>query len=265
MAAQADRLDLYERSVQVSEADVEFYDTTYRALRGGKKPLVLREDFGGTAKLSMTWCLSDPQRTALAVDLDAPTLAWGRERNVVPHQLEDRLQLVEANVLDVAEPKADVTCAMNFSYCIFKTREELKAYFQVAFDGLADDGLFICELFGGTEAIVELEEEREVEDFTYVWDQERFNPITREILCHIHFTFEDGSKIRRAFTYDWRLWTIPELREVMEEVGFESVRVYWEETDEEDEDGELEGSGEYVEKVEVENQESWLVYVVGEK
>ena len=57
------------------------------------------------------------------------------------------------------------------------------------------------------------------------------------MLCHIHFSFPDGSKIKKAFTYDWRLWTLPEIRELLLEAGFQRATVYWEGTNEETEEG----------------------------
>ncbi len=32
--------------------------------------------------------------------------------------------------------------------------------------------------------------------------------------------------LRRAFRYDWRLWTIPELAEMLEEAGFDGMRAW---------------------------------------
>lgn len=270
-AETADRHELYERAVQAPEMDVEFYDETYRALRG-RKPMVLREDFCGTANLSAQWCRSDPKRKAIGVDFDAEVLEWGRARNLEGHpDLAKRVTLIEGDVLEPIGPKADVTCAMNFSYCVFKTRDVLRRYFELARKGLKKDGLFICELYGGTEAVVELEDVDEKDGFTYHWDQDKYDPITHHTLCHIHFSFSDGSKLEKAFTYDWRLWTIPELRELLEEAGFSRVRVYWEEMEEdedeedEDDDDELEGTGEYIEVEEAENQEAWLCYIVAER
>ena len=49
--------------------------------------------------------------------------------------------------------------------------------------------------------------------------------------CHIHFAFPDGSRINRAFSYHWRLWTLPEIREILYEAGFRQVDVYWGGTD----------------------------------
>jgi SAM-dependent methyltransferase len=270
-AETADRHELYEKAVQAPEMDVEFYDETYRKLRG-RKPMVLREDFCGTAYLSSTWCESDPKRTAIGVDFDAEVLEWGRARYLDGNpDLSKRVQLIEGNVLEPIRAKADITCAMNFSYCVFKTRDELRKYFELAREGLKKDGLFICELYGGTEAVVELEDVDEKDGFTYHWDQDKYDPITHHTLCHIHFSFSDGSKLEKAFTYDWRLWTIPELRELLEEAGFSHVRIFWEEMedddddDDDDEDEELEGTGEYIEVEETENQEAWLCYIVAER
>ncbi|NIQ11531.1 MAG: hypothetical protein GWO08_17000, partial [Gammaproteobacteria bacterium] len=47
---------------------------------------------------------------------------------------------------------------------------------------------------------------------------------------------------------------------------FSKSRVYWEKYEDTDEDDdELEGTGEYEEVTEVENQESWMIYIVAEK
>jgi len=269
LADKADLHELYEKSVQSPEADIEFFIDTYKSLRG-KEPLDMREDFCGTGYLSVEWCKSHPQRHAHGIDLDRPTLDWGIKHNVEPAGVDvaSRVELVEANVLDSTDFRADITCACNFSYNIFKTRDALREYFKAAYKGLKDDGLFIMDVFGGTETMDILEEERDVddEDFTYVWDQDKFNPITNEILCYIHFNFPDGSEIRNAFTYDWRLWQLPEISELLQEAGFSKVRVYWEEFIDDDEDSdELEGTGEYFEATEVENQESWVNYIVAEK
>lgn len=270
MASQADIHALYEKAVQEPESDVEFYNDTYQKIRG-KKPMVLREDFCGTALISTEWCKSDPARKAIGVDLDGPTLDWGKQHNLDPagEDITSRIELIQANVLEVAEPQADITCAMNFSYNIFKTRETLREYFAAARKGLKEDGIFILDMFGGTEAMDEMEEEREIDeldDVDYVWDQDSFNPITNDIVCYIHFNFSDGSEIQRAFTYHWRLWSIPEVRELMLEAGFSNVRVYWEKfvDSDDDDDDELEGTGEYYEAMEVENQESWIIYIAAE-
>jgi SAM-dependent methyltransferase len=256
-----DRHRLYQASVQAPEADIEFFDSVYRKHHGAS-PRDLREDFCGTALLSLTWAESDARRTALGIDLDADTLAWGRKHNLAAatKSVRKRVRLAEADVRSVERPKVDVACAMNFSFCTFKTREQLEAYLGAAYRGLRKAGVLVLELYGGTEAIAPIEERREVGDFVYTWEQETFNPIDRNTLCHIHFELPDGTRLERAFTYDWRLWTIPELREALSRVGFGSSEVYWETVDEEGE-----GTGDYQQTEREENQEGWLVYVVGIK
>ncbi|MEZ4454889.1 MAG: class I SAM-dependent methyltransferase [Nannocystaceae bacterium] len=268
MAEQADRHELYQRAVQSPAADVEFFTRAFADARGGKAPLRLREDFCGTALLATAWCASDPRRTAIGVDLDGPTLTWGLTRNVAAAgpEVASRVSLVEGDVRSVTSPApVDVVCAMNFSYCVFKDRAALRDYFEAVRRGLNDDGVFVAELYGGTEAIDLLEEDRIIDDdLTYVWEQERFNPLDHSTTCHIHFVFSDDSRIDRAFTYEWRLWTLPEMRELLLEAGFREVKIYWEEVEEDEDDEEmLRGTGEYSEVTTMdENQESWLVYVV---
>jgi hypothetical protein len=46
-----DALDLYEKSVQNPEADVEFLEETFKNV-SGRAPMTLREDFCGTAAMS---------------------------------------------------------------------------------------------------------------------------------------------------------------------------------------------------------------------
>ncbi len=270
---QAERRDpfaLYESSVQRPDDDVAFFAETFRRLRG-REAKVLREDFCGTAKLSLAWCLGKSGRRAIGVDLDVPTLEWARRKNLEPNarRLRGRMQLVHGDVLEPRKSDADVICAMNFSFCVFKERKQLARYLRAARAGLNEKGLLFLELYGGTGATDSVEEERELPGFTYVWEQKRFDPITHETLCYIHFKFPDGSRIDRAFTYDWRLWTIPELRELLLEVGFSKVRVFWATVDEEDtagsDDDMIYGDGDYVELENVDQQYSWLVYVVGER
>jgi hypothetical protein len=64
--------------------------------------------------------------------------------------------------------------------------------------------------------------------FTYLWEQDQYDPIGNFARFHIHFKFHDRGGIRKAFTYEWRLWTIPEIRELLIEAGFRHVDIYWE-------------------------------------
>jgi hypothetical protein len=67
--------------------------------------------------------------------------------------------------------------------------------------------------------------------------------------------------MKRAFTYEWRLWTLPEIRELLEEAGFSKVTVYWEGTDEET----GEGDGKYYPSLQGDADPSWVCYLTAEK
>lgn len=259
-SASADRYQLYQDAVQGPHGDIAFFEDRFSEATG-RRPLRLREDFAGTALLSATWVKEDPERTALAVDNDPEPVGWGREHNLGEGTLPLRPQRIEQVVGDAREfhgDDFDIVCAMNFSFCILQQRHELLEYLRNAFDSLVDDGMLVLELCGGTELETTATEEREIEGGTYIWEQASFNPINHALTCYIHFELEDGSRLERAFEYTWRLWSIPEIRELLAEAGFESSEVWWEAVDE---DGE--GTGEYRLTEEEENQESWLVYVVG--
>jgi SAM-dependent methyltransferase len=231
-ADKADRHVLYERAVQCVESEIDMVDETYKTLRG-RKAATLREDFCGTANTSCEWVRRRKNNQAWGVDLDTEVLAWGENNkvNVLNGDGADRIVLMNENVLTAKTPPVDMVLAMNFSYWIFRTRDELRGYFSRARDCLADDGVLFLDSYGGYEACREMEEETDHDDFIYVWDQARYNPITGEMNCHIHFKFPDGSKLKRAFSYNWRLWTLPEIRELLGEAGFKRVLVHWEGTD----------------------------------
>ena len=223
---------------------------------------MLREDFCGTFAVCCEWAKGEG-RTALGVDLDPEPLAWGREHNLAKLEpaAQPRVTLVEGDVREVREPQADVLAAQNFSYWIFKTRDDLRAYFRIARENLAEGGIMVLDLFGGSACYVEnAVDVRKYKGFRYRWEMDEFDPISHDVRHYIHFDFKDGSHLERAFTYEWRFWTIPEVREVLEEAGFSASTVYWEG---EDEDGE--GNDEYG-PVEIATCDpSWIAYVVAQK
>ena len=260
MAERADRHVLYEKSVQCVEAEIDFVDETFTDLRD-RKARMLREDFCGTANTSCEWVRRRRTNHAIGVDLDADVLAWGRENNVAKlGKAANRITLINDDVLEVQNDPVDVVLAMNFSYWIFKQRTLMRFYFRRVRDALVDDGILFLDAFGGSEAYIEVEESTKYDGFTYIWDQAEFNPVNSETLCHIHFKFPDGSRMRNAFSYSWRLWTLPEIRELLEEAGFTRSTVYWQGTDE---DGEEDGEFEPTERGDADL--AWIAYVVAEK
>lgn len=263
LAEQADRHVLYELSVQCAEAEIDFVDETFKKLRH-RRARLLREDFCGTANVCCDWVQRRKGNRAIGVDIDPEVLEWGRNNNLskLPEAARKRVQLLQKDVLKVKTEPADVISAMNFSYWLFKDRKDLKRYFSRVRKALADDGVFFLDAYGGYDSFREITEETEVEgeNFTYIWEQERYEPISGGLICHIHFAFPDGSRMKKAFSYDWRLWTLPEIRELLEEAGFSRVTVYWQGFDE---DGEPDGD--FKPAREGEADAGWICYITAEK
>jgi len=270
-ARTADRHILYEASVQNVDADLDFFDRVFKNHRG-RLPRLLKEDFCGTAALACRFVERRSGNEAWGVDLHRPTLDWGIRHHVsrLGEDASRRLHLLEKDVRNVTRPKVELVSALNFSYYTFKTREGLRRYFEAAHRSLTPDGILVLDAFGGTDALDTLLEDRPIEAtrrpdgtripaFTYVWDQARFNVINHDILCYIHFEFADGTRMNRAFRYDWRMWTLPEIQEILREAGFRSTEVYLEGWDEEEDDSD----GVFRLRKRAENMEGWIAYVVG--
>ena len=117
-----------------------------------------------------------------------------------------------------------MTVALNFSYFVFGTREEHREYFAAPRRSMARDGIFVLDAYGG------------------------------------YFEFTNGSRLKRAFTYEWRLWTLPEIRELLSEAGFSRSTVYWE-----DRDADGVGTNTFQPKAHATQQPAWVAYVVAER
>lgn len=265
MAASADRHHLYELSVQCPEAEVDFLVDTFQRLRG-RPARLLREDFCGTASVCCEWVGRHADNRAIGVDLDPDVLRWGAENRVrsLKRKQRDRVSLINDNVLNVQTESPDIIVAMNFSYWLLQDRATLLTYYRRVRDQLRPDGVFFLDAYGGYESHREIEEEREIDEdgleFVYIWEQERFNPIDHELTCNIHFEFPDGSRIDKAFSYTWRLWTLPEIRDLLREAGFERVTVYWQGWDE---DGDADGDFEPATRGDADA--GWICYLTAEK
>ena len=259
MAEQADLHELYEEAVQNVEGEIEFLQDTFRDLKG-RDAVSFREDFCGTASASCEWVRSGAGHHAIGVDIDRKVLEWGRKNRIgrLPEVDRPRVKLLNEDVMRVETGPVDIIAALNFSYWIFKTRDAMRDYFSRVRDSLHEDGVLFLDAYGGSEAFETQKEKTKCDGFTYVWHQAKYEPVTGRTVCHIDFRFPDGSKIKRAFSYDWRLWTIPELREILLEAGFSQAEAWWDATDGEDED-------DYQVATSAETYEAWIAYVVGQR
>ena len=248
---------LYEKAVQCPSYDVDFLIDEYTKINKSK-PYVLREDFCGTGAISCEWVTRGNKNTAIGVDLDSCPIEYGIKNHYskLSTKQQDRMQYVQKNVLQ-ANYKSDVIAALNFSYCIFKSRPLLLKYFKAVRKSLNPKGIFVCDIFGGLDCQQKIEDRVEHDNFTYYWDCDDFNPLNNECLYKIHFKKKgEKRKIKDVFVYDWRLWTIPELKDILCYAGFSNVNVFWE-----GDDGEGGGNGEYSITDKVDNCESWVCYL----
>jgi hypothetical protein len=258
-AQRADAYALYQEAVQDPPGDVDLVDRIFRR-HFGRPPELLREDFCGTAAMACAWVARRAGNRAWGIDLDPEPLAWGRAHNVsrlTPDQAS-RIQLVQGDVRDVEHGLVDVTVAFNFSYFVFQERSQLLGYFEKSRRRLRDEGMLVLDLYGGADAQRTLVETRDHDDFEYQWDQDVFDPIHHRAVNHIHFEFPDGSRLRRAFSYDWRLWTIPELRDLLAEAGFARSEAYWEQNDRRTNTG----NGIYYRADRAPDDPAWISYLV---
>jgi hypothetical protein len=256
-ATTADKHKLYQIAVQSPEAEARFIDRIYHRTYG-RRPTLFREDFCGTAMISCAWARGRRENHAYGVDLHRPTLDWGIAHNVnrLPAGAAARVHLINDNVLNVWRPKVHIVGAFNFSYFIFKELDDLVAYFTSVRKSLHKEGLFVMDSYGGYEAQQVMKERTRCPGFVYIWDQSAYNPVNDHTICRIHFTFPDGTMMRNAFTYDWRLWTLGSIRDALRLAGFRSTEVYWEGTNKR-------GGGNGVYRVckKVENCPGWNAYV----
>lgn len=256
-----DKYELYNIAVQSPEGDVQFYVDRYKEIRNGHKPKILREDFCGGGALSCEWVKLNKQHRSCGLDLDPEPMDYGRQHYIskLNQDQQRRVALIKKDVLSEGLPTADIAVAVNFSYFCFKKREILKKYFENVHHSLNHKGLFMLDIFGGTQCTEAVEDRTPLDGFTYYWDQKGFDPVTNEAKFDIHFRYKN-KKYESVFNYDWRMWSIPEVSEILREVGFQDVRVFWEGSDRKGR-----GNGKFTEVKMGEACLSWIAYIIGVK
>lgn len=258
-----DKYHWYEESVQSVTEDVELFMSLYKQMRGND-PLVLREDFCGTFKFACEWVKKSPKHLAECLDLDPEPLSYGLKHHYtkLTNEQKKRIKVQRRNVITVSQKKADLIVANNFSFYIFLDRKTLVNYFKACRGSLKKGGMAIFEMVGGPGFIEKNKERRTLKSngkkhFQYIWDQKSFNPINREGHYAIHFRTNDDRLIKDAFTYHWRIWTLPEVRDALIEAGFKDTCVFWE--------TEYRGkaTGEFIKTESGDNDWTWIAYIGG--
>ncbi|KAI3523278.1 hypothetical protein L1887_01338 [Cichorium endivia] len=300
------KFSLYQQSVQSPKGDISYLQKFFLTYVGGRAPLHLQEDFCGTALLSTEWLRSDSRRTAVGLDLDVEALDWCMENNVnkVGADLSSRIFLYHGNVLQPHEaklvkssfqnsmhnvtieddeigsesvpnseaiPPRDIVCAFNYSCCCLHSRQELVSYFKHALRSLSKKGgIFVMDLYGGTSSECELRMQRRFPNFTYTWEQAGFDIIQRKTRISLHYTLQkqQKKKLRHAFSYSWRLWSLPEIKDCLEEAGFRAVHFWIRQMPDSENIKSIQGFGEgkdvkYEEVTSFQQKDSWNAYIVG--
>ena len=189
-----DRWTLYEHCVQ-SPRDA--CDLLLRAHGGAPRRLL--EDFAGSAAIAREWTRRGG--TAVALDLDGEALG----------RASDEVSAVRADAMErapFAEGSFDVVHAGNFSLGYLRERATLLAYLRERRRLLAGGGVRVVS----------------------TWEHRRADPVTALVENVLHFRVErDGELVARhpdAFTYRWRLWSLPELRDLALEAGSRACDVF---------------------------------------
>jgi len=196
----------------------------------------------------------------MGVDIDPEPLRYGQDnhQSALTNEQRDRLTIVRGDVLTTRLSKADMVCAFNFSYFCFHSREVLRDYFKGARRALRPQGIFVLDIFGGPQHGEPCIDMKRLAGLRYFFEQEFFDPISNRTRFHLHFHPQGGRIKKRVFSYDWRMWSIPEVRDALAEAGFKSSVVYWEGTARNGR-----GSGKYHKREKGEACKVWTAYIVG--
>lgn len=217
--------DLYEMCVQAPELEARFL----RSLHGANGT-VLGEDFAGPAGVSRAWLTLNPAHSAVASDFDPLPLEHAQYR--LKHTLPGALPRFNTRTNDVLETgdRVDIIASFNFAACELLTRDKLVTYFRHALFRLNANGVLALDTYTGPDAMVPGVSTQSVETHfglvEYQWRQVSADIATGRVVNAIDFTLPDARRFKDAFVYDWRLWTVPELRDAMREAGFRSTEVH---------------------------------------
>ena len=266
-----DRHACYELCVQSPRHVSGFLRGVYLGGDAGRgEPVVLHEDFCGTATIARRWIADGKRlgvvRRAVGVDLDAEVLERARvgaeEEGVGEGLVLVRGDVVEGCRSEMPPPVlapggggggveacgggADIIFVGNFSIGYIHDRATLVGYLRWALERVAcgasgwGGGVFVCDLYDspgkyalGTLNRVHPGRGREIVHYT--WEHRDADVLTAMVTNAIHFrVVVDGDVVAEypdAFVYRWRLWSIAEMREAMMEAGFASTEVYAEVSD----------------------------------
>jgi predicted RNA methylase len=262
------RHDLYELAVTNALPMAGFLFAVHQN-GAPRPPVALREDFSGTAALARGWLALNARHRAIAVDRDKRVLH--RAIEVLGSAITSMRFTTRAADVLATNDRADILAATNFPLGYFHSRTDLLTYLRHARRCTNKHGIFVADLYGGSNALdlgitsrrvlgprpwgsdqaigsapgttpksssrrkARATQRANAAALLYHWEQAAANPTNNLVTNHIHFELPPRSAfnatsrtrhIRNAFTYHWRLWSIPELRDAMLDAGFARVEIY---------------------------------------
>ena len=253
---------LYEKSVQSPNWQVEYLPQFHEWLTK-RKPYSFREDFCGSGKIACEWVRQGKKFEATGLDLDPEPLEYAKTVNqsALSEAEQKRVHFLRQDVLIPSRKKFDMIGAFNFSFYDFHDRKTLLKYAKSAYKSLNKKGSFFLELAGGPDFLVPSSEAKTFPLPGYgkikkIWEQHAYDPITHVSDYAIHFQLKDGTWLNDAFQYHWRIWSIREVRDILEEAGFQKTAVIWDATLHDDDFDFAENAV---------AKPFWVAYVVGAK
>jgi hypothetical protein len=219
------RFDLFELAAQDPPREARFLE----AVHGGR-PRRLADDFSGPGGIARAWVALSHDHEAVCVDIDGQPLEHARER--AERDLRDAARRVSYHWGGVVEApgRVDVIAALNFAAGELHTRPELMTYLRHALARLEAGGVLVLDTYGGSDAwqpgVQEVRLDTPDGAVVYEWEQIEADPLTARVRNAMHFRLPDGRRLDDAFEYDWRLWSVAELRDALREAGFRRTEVY---------------------------------------
>lgn len=231
------KFELYQRSVQNAKKESEFFRKTYRLIYN-KVAEKFREDFCGTGLLSCEWVKGNVMNTAVGLDIDQETLDWGIENNV--NNLcsgSDRVKLLNQNVLDEFDitQKFEIICSLNYSHFLLPQRKMILKYFTNMVKNLDQKGIFILDFYGGSHIYRDHKYQHNKSSNFYEFSGNQMNIISNTSKCSLNYKIKKN-KYKPMFSFNFRIYSIIELREALEEVGLNKFKLYIKEINDDDED-----------------------------
>lgn len=217
---QYDKYDLYTLGLQTPVLEARYL----ASLADGPH---LREDFCGTAAISRSWIALSQSRTATAVDMDSIALSRAARslERAEPPSMSTRIQFANADATEFRSRDVDVLTVPNSSIFLVTDRQRLRRYLEHVWHDLNEGGAIAIDMFGGPSALGNGTTVVDCDGFRCIWQQEDFDFRTHIFDAHVRFQTRGHSPIASAFSYRMRLWSAPEVVDMLIESGFERTTV----------------------------------------